>query len=71
MSIILVCLLYLPVFCCKCVNELRLWYDSTPKYLGESVTGTKFGLRKRWRGLNASIVIRDPDMDTAGCADEL
>ena len=29
------------------VNKLRLWYEGTPKYLGESVTGMKFGLRKR------------------------
>ena len=40
------------------VNKLRLQYEGAPKYLGESVTGMKFGLRKRWRGSNASIVTR-------------
>ena len=34
-SIILVCLLYLPVLCWKCVNKLRLQYEGTPKYLGD------------------------------------
>ena len=37
------------------VNRLQMWYEGTPKYLGESVTGMKCGLRKRWRGLDASI----------------
>ena len=70
-SIILVCLLYLPVFCWECVNKLRLPYECTPKYLGESVTGTEFGLRKRQRGSDAFIVIRDSGMDASRCADEL
>ena len=55
----------------KCVNKLRLWYEGAPKYLGERVTDTEFGLRKRWRGLDAFIVIRDSGMDTGRCADEL
>ena len=38
------------------VNKLRLWYKGILKYLGESVTGTKIGLWKRQRGLDAFIV---------------
>ena len=53
MSIISVCL---PVFCWEYVNTLRLWYEGALKYLGESVTGVKIGLRKRQRGLDAFIV---------------
>ena len=39
------------VYACLCfvkknVNRLRLQYESTLKYLGESVTGAKIGLRK-------------------------
>ena len=56
-SIILVCLLCLPVFY---VNKLRLRYEGSPKYLGESVTGMEIGLRKRWRGLDAIILIGVP-----------
>ena len=41
-------------------NKLRLQYEGTPKYLGESVTGMEIGLRKRWRGLDAFIVCRVP-----------
>ena len=33
------------------VNKLRLQYEGTPKYLGEGVTGTEFGMRKRQYGL--------------------
>ena len=55
----------------ECINKLRLWYEGAPKYLGESVTGTEFGLRKRWRGSDAFIVIRDSGMDAGGCTDEL
>ena len=35
------------MFCCKCVNKLRLQCKGALIYLGESVTGTEFGLRKR------------------------
>ena len=53
MSLILVCL---PVFHWEYVNKLRLWYEGEPKYVGESVTGVKIGLRKRQRGLDTFIV---------------
>ena len=58
-------------FVVEVVNKLRLWYEGAPKYLGESVTGMKFGLRKRWRGSDASIVTRDSGIDAGRCADEL
>ena len=58
-------------FVAGAVNKLRLWYEGALKYLGESVTGTKFRLRKRWRGLDASIVTRDSGIDAGRCADEL
>ena len=35
---------------------MRLQYEGAPKYLGESVTGVKIGLRKRQGGLDAFIV---------------
>ena len=41
------------------------------KYLGESVTGTEFRLRKRQRGLDAFVVLGESGMDAGGCADEL
>ena len=64
--------LYLPVFCChKVVNKLKLQYKGAPKYLGKSVTGTEFGLRKRWRGSDASIVTGDYSVDASRCTDEL
>ena len=53
------------------VNKLKLWYEGTLKYLWESVTGMKFGLRKRQRGSDASIVTRDSGIDAGGCADKL
>ena len=53
------------------VNKLRLQYEGTPKYLGESVTGTKFGLRKRQRGLDMTIVTGDSGSDAGRCADKL
>ena len=59
------------MFCCKCVNKLRLWYKGTPKYLGESVTGMEFRLRKRQRGSDASIVTGDSGIDAGRCADKL
>ena len=58
-------------FVVSVVNKLRLQYKGTPKYLGESVTGTKFRLRKRQRGLDVFIVTRDSGIDTSRCADEL
>ena len=39
------------------LNKLRLQYEGTLKYLGESGTGMEIGLRKRWRGLDAFILI--------------
>ena len=33
-------------FVVSIVNKLRLWYEGTLKYPGESVTGMKFWLRK-------------------------
>ena len=57
-SIILVCLLCLPVFCQECENKLGLWYEGALTYLGESVTGMEIGLRKRWRGLDEFTVFR-------------
>ena len=60
------------MFCCKCVNKLRLWYEGALKYLGESVTGMKFGLRKRhWRGLDVFIVNGDSDIDDGWCTNDL
>ena len=53
------------------VNKLGLWYEGALKYLGESVTGMKFGLRKRWRGSDVAIVTGDSGDDTVRCADEL
>ena len=58
-------------FVVKVVNKLRLWYEGAPKYLGESVTGMKFGLRKRWRSSDASIVTGDSSIDASRCTDEL
>ena len=40
-------------------------------YIYIYVKGTKFRLRKRWRGSDSFIVIRDSGMDVGGCADEL
>ena len=53
------------------VNKLRLWYEGTLKYPGESVIGMKSGLRKRQRGLDVAIVTGDSSSDTGRCADEL
>ena len=39
------------------VHKLRLQYEGTPKYLGESVTDMEIGLRKRHRGSDAFILI--------------
>ena len=47
MSINLVCLLYLPVFCWKCVNKLRLQCEGAWKYLGESVTGMGIWVKEK------------------------
>ena len=41
------------------------------KYLGESVTGMEFGLRKRRRGSDAPIVTGDSGIDTGRCTDKL
>ena len=46
------------LFMCLCFSctyhiliiNLRLQYKGTPNYLGECVTGSKFGLRKTWQG---------------------
>ena len=53
-----------PCYTCLCfvvgvVNKLRLQYKGALKYLGESVTGMKFRLRKRQRGLDIAIITRD------------
>ena len=53
------------------VNKLRLWYEGTLKYLGESGMGTKFRLRKRQRGLDVAIVTGDSSSDAGRCAEEL
>ena len=53
------------------VSKLRLQYEGAPKYQGESVTGMEFGLRKRWRGSDASIVTGDSGIDASRCTDEL
>ena len=55
----------------ECVNKLRLQYEGALKYLGESVTGMEFGLRKRQRGSDAFIVIGDSSLDAGRCADKL
>ena len=41
------------------------------KYLGESVTDTKFRIRKRQYGLGVMIVTRDFGVDAGRCADKL
>ena len=37
-------------------NKLRLHYGGTPKYLGESVTGSKFGL---WKTQQGSCIVEE------------
>ena len=54
----------LPCVLLKCVNKLRLQYEGTLKYLGESVTDTKIGLRKRQRGSDALVVVGGSCKDT-------
>ena len=62
-------------YVCLCfvesVNKLRLQYKDILKYLGESVTGMEFRLRKRQRGSDAFIVIGDSSVDAGRCADKL
>ena len=58
-------------FVVEVVNKLRLQYEGAPKYLRESITGMKFGLRKRWRCSDAFIVTGDSGIDASGCTDEL
>ena len=60
-----------PCFVVSVVNKLRLRYEGTPKYLGESVTGIKLGLRKQLRGSDVFIVTRDSGIDAGRCTDEL
>ena len=63
-----------PLFTCfiaRAVNKLRLQYEGAPKYLEESVIGMKFGLRKRQRGLDVSIITRDSGIDAGRVTDEL
>ena len=56
---------------CLCfANKLRLPYEGAAKYLGESVTDMKIGLRKRQRGLDAFIVFGGSGEDAGGYADE-
>ena len=50
---VLIWSVYLSIFdCIYHVNliNLRLWYEGTPKYPGESVTGSKFRLWKTQQG---------------------
>ena len=58
-------------FVVRVVNKLRLWYEGTLKNLEESATGMKFGLRKRQRGSDASIVTGDSGIDPGRCTDKL
>ena len=63
-------------YTCMCfavgvVNKLRLQYEGTLKYLGESVTGMKYGLRKRWWGSDVAMVTGDSGSDASKCTDEL
>ena len=53
------------------VNKSRLWYEGTPKYLGENVTGMKFGLRKRQQGLGVAVVAWDSGSHASRCVDKL
>ena len=46
--VVFIVFVYACVF--KNVNKLRLQYEGTPKYLGESVTGMEKGLEKRQKG---------------------
>lgn len=64
------CYIYL-CFVTDVVNKLRLQYEGSTKYLGESVKGMKFGLRKRQRGLDVAIVSGGSGSDASRCADEL
>ena len=50
---------------------MRLWYEGTPKYLGESVMGTKFRIRKRQWGLGVVIVTGNFSSDANRYTDEL
>ena len=50
---------------------MRLQYKGAPKYLGESVTGMKFGIRKRQCGLGVAIVTGNFGSDAGMCADKL
>ena len=70
-SIILVCLFVISACFVECVNKLRLQYEGVPKYLGDSVTGIEFRLRKRQRGSDAFIVIGDSSMDASRCTGKL
>ena len=59
--------IYLPSFICiliilfvlictgSFVNKIVLWYEGTPKYLGESVTGTKMGSDTKQRHFVLSV----------------
>ena len=58
-------------FVVKVVNKSRLCYKGTLKYQGESVTDMEFGLRKRQRGSDASIVTGDSGIDASRCTDKL
>ena len=48
---VLIWSVYMSIFCCVYLINLRLWYEGTPKYLGESATGSKFRLWKNDRAL--------------------
>ena len=52
------------------VNKSSLQYEGALKYLGESVTGTKFWIRKRQYGSGVAIITRDFSINASGCADE-
>ena len=43
------CLFFGCIYYVLLINS-RFWYEGTPKYLGESVTGMKLGLWKTWQG---------------------
>ena len=64
--------------CCTCLcsvedvaKKLRLQYEGAPKYLGDSVTGMKFRLRKRQQGSDVDIVTGDFGGNAGRCADKL
>ena len=58
------CLFFACIYHVLVIN-LRLWYKGAPKYLGESVTGSKFRLWKTWQG---SCVVEESRQQGCQCS---